>query len=85
MNLADESDNLPNDMKVAAVIILACILLSVLVLFLAAIALSAARRARMRGDAKGEMDFSDSETVRFTREIMEARQAKEESEESEDE
>jgi|GEM_PF-4809138 len=64
-------------MKVAAVIILACILLSVLVLFLAAMALSAARRARMRGDAKGEMDFGDGETVRFTREMMEARQAKE--------
>ena len=59
------------DMIKPAVIVLACILVSVLVLFLAAMALSAARRARLRGGEK--MDFSDSETVRFSRETMEAR------------
>lgn len=66
-------------MKMASIIVLSFILLVVVILFLGAIALSAARRARLRGQEQGRMDYSDAETVRFTRELLE-RQARGESE-----
>jgi cbb3-type cytochrome oxidase subunit 3 len=65
-------------MKLAAVIVLAFILVTLLIFLLAGLALSATRRARMRGENKGAMDFSDSETVQFTREILEARKLRQE-------
>jgi hypothetical protein len=60
-------------MKLAAVIVLAFILVTLLILLIAGLALSAMRRARLRGEEKGTLDFSDSETVQFSREILEAR------------
>jgi len=60
-------------MKLAAVIVLTFILVTLLILLIAGLALSATRRARLRGEEKGTMDFSDSETVQFSREILEAR------------
>jgi len=60
-------------MKMAAVIVLAFILVTLLILLIASLALSAMRRARLRGEDKGKMDFSDSETVQFSREYLEAR------------
>jgi hypothetical protein len=70
-------------MKLAAVIVLAFILVTLMILLIAGLALSAVRRARLRGDDKGALDFSDSETVRFTRELLEAREAQAEDPEDE--
>jgi len=67
-------------MKLAALAILICIVVALLLLFIAAMALSATRRARLRGESKGELDFSDSETVQFTRDALEARRQRRESE-----
>ncbi|HWD19258.1 MAG TPA: hypothetical protein VHB20_08255 [Verrucomicrobiae bacterium] len=69
-------------MKLAAAVVLICILATVLIFFVAAMALSATRRARLRGEKKGEMDFSDSETVQFSKELLEAQRRRQEEEDS---
>jgi hypothetical protein len=61
-------------MKLAAVIILAFILVTLLIFLVAGLALSATRRARLRGQNEGKMDFSDSETVQLSRDILEGRE-----------
>ena len=68
-------------MKMAAVVVLAFILVTLLILLIAALALSATRRARLRGEDKGGgLNFDDTETVRFTREYLESRETGEDSE-----
>ena len=59
-------------MKIAIIAILALIFTCLVLLLVAALGLSAARRARLRGDAKGrEYDYSGSETVQFTGDDLE--------------
>jgi hypothetical protein len=59
-------------MKLAAVIVLAFILVAVLLLLAAGVALSAVRRARLRGEEKETTGFSESETIQLSREILRA-------------
>jgi len=71
-------------MKLAAIIVLAFILLTVMILLVAGMALSAMRRARLRGEQKGTLDFSDTETIRFTREAHDVRNPPSEEDDNED-
>lgn len=59
-------------MKLAAVIVLAFILVTMLLLLAAGVALSAMRRARLRREEKETTGLSESERVRLSREILRA-------------
>ncbi len=68
-------------MKLAAIIVLAFILLTVLIFFIAALALTATRRARAR-DERASKEITEAEAALLARGAMEGRQtATEEAEE----
>jgi hypothetical protein len=60
-------------MKLAAVVVLAFILVAILIFLVAGIALSAARRARLRVIDSDSIRPVETDAARFSREILEAR------------